>query len=327
MPPPDADRLESRLAWILGSPRTGSSWLLRLLIHPWNLASKEPSGLSRRPRWRGGEPPSVVPINEPYLAAHLTPLEAPPYEPGRVYETSEFLMNRFRVGDPSYFLSDEYADAWRPALRRMALERFAAQVGRAAAEHGLRDPLVLVKEPNGSHGAELLMSLFPRSKLVFLARDGRDVVDSLLDGFQHGGWLRRERPDISVDDAAERLRWVTRQSWLWVYRTQAVQNAYAAHPAELRATIRYEDLRHDTAAALAPLDRWLGLGRSEAEIAAAAEALSFERIPDEKKGSGTARRAATPGMWRENMSEAEQRAMNDIMAAKLRELGYEPEAG
>jgi hypothetical protein len=34
-------------------------------------------------------------------------------------------------------------------------------------------------------------------------------------------------------------------------------------------------------------------------------------------------RAATPGLWRENLTEDEQRTMHDIMGAKLGELGYD----
>ncbi len=33
------------------------------------------------------------------------------------------------------------------------------------------------------------MSMFPRSKMVFLVRDGRDVVDSQTAANQPGGWL------------------------------------------------------------------------------------------------------------------------------------------
>src|SRR5215212_9368239 len=41
----DAPTFESRLAWILGAPRTGSTWLLRLLIHPWILARGTDKGM------------------------------------------------------------------------------------------------------------------------------------------------------------------------------------------------------------------------------------------------------------------------------------------
>jgi hypothetical protein len=35
---------EARLAWILGSPRTGSTWLLPLLAFPLRLSVEDPSG-------------------------------------------------------------------------------------------------------------------------------------------------------------------------------------------------------------------------------------------------------------------------------------------
>jgi hypothetical protein len=34
-------------------------------------------------------------------------------------------------------------------------------------------------------------------------------------------------------------------------------------------------------------------------------------------------RAATPGLWRENMSPAEQEAVEQVLGDKLRELGYQ----
>ena len=50
---------------------------------------------------------------------------------------------------------------------------------------------MVIKEVNGSHGADLVMSLFPRSKMIFLVRDGRDVLDSLLDANKEGGWMTK----------------------------------------------------------------------------------------------------------------------------------------
>ena len=34
-------------------------------------------------------------------------------------------------------------------------------------------------------------------------------------------------------------------------------------------------------------------------------------------------RAATPGLWRENLTEEEQSTMHEIMGSKLTELGYD----
>jgi hypothetical protein len=103
----------------------------------------------------------------------------------------------------------------------------------------------------------------------------------------------------------------------------AVQRAYDAHPPSLRIRVRYEDLRADTLPGLRRLVDWLGLQRSDHELEAAVSALAFESYPSTAKGPGKALRAASPGLWRENMSEAEQRAMNEIMGKLLEALGYE----
>jgi len=265
--------------------------------------------------------PNVVPVYETYLLQHLAPLRPLPDHPAEQPATEEFVINGVRRAEPSYFFSDEYADSWRPELRRLVLARLHAQAERAATAHGLNDPLVLIKEPNGSHGAELLMSLVPRSRLLFLLRDGRDVIDSMLDARGGEGWVAT--PNMDLDNPAERLAFVRRQARMWLNYTNAVQSAYAAHPPELRMTVRYEDLRRDPMATLPALMEWLGLRRSESQIAEAIAANSFESIPGRLKGAGTPRRAATPGLWRESLAPAEQEAIAEIMGPKLIELGYE----
>ena len=102
-----------------------------------------------------------------------------------------------------------------------------------------------------------------------------------------------------------------------------MERAYEAHPPELRITIRYEDLRADTLATLRPLVDWLGVQRSDEELEAAVAALAFEAYPAKAKGPTKALRAATPGLWRENLSDEEQLAVNEIMGETLERLGYE----
>jgi hypothetical protein len=319
--PFDATRFESRLAWILGAPRTGSTWVLRMLIHPWILARGTASGMRAPLPRRRRRLPDVVPVDETYLMHHLAPLRPLAGEPVEQPPTDAFVVNGDRRADPGYFFSDEYETAWRPELRRLTLARLHAQSQRAAREHGLTDPLVLIKEPNGSHAAELLMSLLPRSRMIFLLRDGRDVIDSLLDARAAEGWIGPGNMDLS--EPGERLAYVRRQARLWLNSTDAVQSAYAAHPAELRRTVRYEDLLAHTLETLRPLAEWLGLGPDDATLGEAVATNAFESIPGRLKGPGTPRRAATPGLWRENLTAAEQEAMLAIIGPKLRELGYE----
>ena len=128
----------------------------------------------------------------------------------------------------------------------MVAARFDAQARDRARERGIGDPQVVVKEP-GSHAAELIMSLFPGAGLIFLLRDGRDVVDSWLDAYKAGSWALEEGAySVGGDDRMAFIRW---QSSVWAYRTEAVRRVYDARPADRRVLLRYEEVREDPAAA------------------------------------------------------------------------------
>lgn len=313
---------ESRLVWIFGSPRSGSTWLLDLLVHPLTVSggwSESDLGVARREAPEAGAP-QAIPINEPYVPQHLTP---PLFQDQAASgDLGLVTLNSFRHGQPNYFFSDQYADAWRPHLRRLVLARMAAQSERLAAAFSVRDPWVVIKEPNGSLGADFVMSLLPHARLIFLLRDGRDVVDSMLDAQAPGSWLARPWEEPAGDPGGQRLELVRRQSALWLARTKAVQDAYEAHAPDLRLLVRYEDARRDPAGVLAELDRWLGLRRSDGARASAVRSNDFDSYPAEAKGPGKPLRAARPGLWRENLSREEQLVMAEVMGAKLEELGY-----
>ncbi len=111
---------ESRLAWIFGSPRCGSTWLLALLCHPLEPTPSAPAGVLapgrrttlrrrlRRPWVRPGQ--AAVPINEPYLPQHLIPLVPVRFDPADLTSRATVTLNETRAGDPNYFFCDEYAE-------------------------------------------------------------------------------------------------------------------------------------------------------------------------------------------------------------------------
>jgi Sulfotransferase family len=324
----DRDALESRLIWIFGGPRTGSTWLLELLTHPmrrtpWfgigathfkrkGLQRLNPAG--RRPA------PSIVPIDEPYVAQHLQPLV--PYTPKDDSDKAHMTLNETREHDPSYIFSPRFADAWRPALRELILARFDAQARAFEAENGGSGLPVVVKEPNGSYGAELVMSLVPRSRMIFLLRDPRDVIDSFMDAMSEGGWLASTGYMRTLATPEDRLSFARTEARSWVERTQIVRSAYEAHPSERRYRLRYEDLRADTEATLGSLLDWMGDNRDERGIRAAVKATSFEAIPAKNRGRGKQRRTAAPGLWREHLSAEEVSAIEAVAGSLMEDLGY-----
>jgi hypothetical protein len=286
---------EDRLTWIFGSSRSGSTWLLRML------ASVE----------------GVVPIDDPHLGHHLgvwRPISL-------AWATAEHppdltTLDRVKHDKDSYFFSDRYRDAWEPALRRLIVERFDAQVADTATT---ADPLVVVKEP-GSHVADVLLSLFPRSRLAFLLRDGRDVVDSWLAAYRAGSWALDEGA-FPVTDAgrAALVRW---QSAVWTYRTALVRRVFDAHPEELRVMVRYEDLVADPEGELTRLCDHLPVRATADTCAAVAARHAFDAVPSAAKGETKEIRSATPGGWRENLTAEEHDIMHEVMGRQLADLGY-----
>ena len=180
---------------------------------------------------------------------------------------------------------------------------------------------MLIKEPNGSQSADIIRGALPRARFLFLLRDGRDVVDSDLAAHQPGAWVTKEFPGAEGISERERLGFVVQSARKWLWRTEVTQRAYDAHPGP-KLTIRYEDLLVDAPGQMRMLLDWLGLAMADGELRAALDRHAFESVPAERRGSLEFFRAASPGLWRENLNVEEQAAMEEVMGPKLRELGY-----
>jgi hypothetical protein len=288
-----------RLGWIFGSSRSGSTWLLRML-----------AGLER-----------VIPIDDPHLGHHLgvwrpIPLAwATAKNPPKLGTLADFKRRK-----RDYLFSDRYREQWMPQLRELISARFEAQAAEDIAEAGgIEDPIVVVKEP-GSHAADTIMELFPDSHLIFLLRDGRDVVDSWLDAYRDGSWATEEGA-YPLDDAGRPalIRW---QSSVWLHRTEVVQQTYARTDPERRVLVRYEELRAHPVTELARICETIGIEPAEGQLERIAAANEFSRVPHARKGTGREIRRAKPGGWAAHMSREEIIAMHEILAEKLDELGY-----
>ena len=318
LPFDDVD-LESRLVWIWGSPRSGSTWLLRQLCHPARLSARFPVGFAPPPAWRS--PLDAVPVDEFLVSRHIAPPSGEPVDVdgGLVPAT----LNNY-VGDfPGYAFARAFADVWGPELRRLVLVRLAATLERAAAE-GIRlsdAPLILIKEVNGSHASDVVMSLFPRSRMLFLVRDGRDVLDSRVHAHGEGGWLA-EVEGAQFRTPAERLAWVRSASREWVCNMDATRRAHDAHDPERRRVVGYEELLADPAGGLRSLFAWLGLARDSHRVEEIVADTAFSAIAAERRGESEPFRAATPGLWRRNLTADEQEVAEAVMGERLVELGY-----
>lgn len=285
-----------RLAWIFGSSRSGSTWLLQML----------------------SELDGVVPIDDPHLGHHLGVWRPIPLAWAISEEDPPELTTLLdlKAGESGYFFAERYRDSWWQPLHDLIAARFEAQ---ARDLDGLSArPTYVVKEP-GSHAAPLLAELFPESKVIFLLRDGRDVVDSWLDAYQTGSWaIRGGAFPVTPEGRIALIRWL---SAVWVFRSRAVQQAFENRAPSERALIRYERLRTTTEECLEELCDVLGLPAEGLGKVVARH--DFERLPLSARGPGCERRAASPGCWRENLSVEEQVAMHEVLGEALAEFGYE----
>ena len=289
---PSFSKLEKRLVWIMGSPRSGSTWLADLI----------------------SDDSHCVRIPEPLIGLHLgTRSTAIAQVPERQMISTPRVLDLRK--DEHYFFSPEWAHLWTPTLRQLILRRFSAYSASQTAVY-------LVHEPNGSDGADIIMRTLPRSRLIFLLRDGRDVVDSILDSYKPGSWL-----DIAFGvgrdlTATDRLAVIESESYRWLTRTRVIQSAFDSHRLDLRWFVRYEDLLSDTKTELAKILEWINLMPATG-FEDRVTTYSFNRIPKEEQGSGRFRRAASPGIWRHSWTPEEKQVCAQILDPILRAYGYE----
>ncbi|HEX8082737.1 MAG TPA: sulfotransferase [Solirubrobacteraceae bacterium] len=279
------------MTWIFGSSRSGSTWLLRMLREFDELVGLDETGIGHHlGLWR------------PIPLAWAT-CDDPP-------ELSTFA--NVKSGNPDYFFSEEHREGWEPLLRDFILDRLALQVdGRRR---------VVIKEPGGSQVADWVMSLLPQSRLVFLLRDGRDVVDSWLDAYQDGGWITEDGGfPVAPHGRVPFIKW---QATVWRYRTEATQRAYDAHTPDRRVLVRYEELLADPARELGRVLETIGLQVPAALVEEVVAKHEYAKVPAAERGPGRFVRAASPGGWCERLSAEEQEALIEILGPTCEKLGY-----
>ena len=273
------------LVWVFGTARTGSSWLSAIM-----------GEIGDCSRW-----------HEP-LVGHLF---------GNLY----YERAGHRSEDEHFILGDRHRELWLGAVRKFVLDSAAARFPEVAGNDGR---YLIIKEPQGSMGAPLLMEALPESRMILLVRDPRDVVASNLDAHKKGTWttdlmrkggrdkppsLAESRPDAFVKGQARR----------YVRDVGNAKKAYDAHR-RLNVLVRYEDLRADTLKTMKCIYSALEIPVEEAELARSVEKNSWENIPEEEKGEGKFHRKAKPGGWREDLTARQAEIVEGVAGSLLREL-------
>ncbi len=219
---------------------------------------------------------------------------------------------------PDFIMANATRKGWIRAIRNFVLEC----ANYAHPRLGAGDYLV-VKEPNGSMGAPLLMEALPESRMILLIRDPRDIVSSMLDGARQGGWMyeRKENDDWKRRAAPDRNpdTFVRNRSRKYLEHAGSAKRAYDAHGGP-KVLVRYEELRSDALGTMKRIYSTLGIEVGEEELARIVEKHSWENTPEDQKGEGKFYRKATPGGWRDDLTPKQAETVERITAPVLKEL-------
>jgi hypothetical protein len=272
------------LIWIFGAARTGSTWLSRML--------SESKG---HHVW-----------NEPLVGALF----------GNLY----YKRAKHRIDEQvkHYILGEAFRESWLDSIRTFVLKEASVRFPEAAGT----DNYLIIKEPNGSLGAPLLLEALPESRMILLVRDPRDVVASSMDARREGGWNNQSNREQKPMMGKGIDSFVSGRAKDYLQRIQHTKQAYDAHQGR-KVLVRYEELRADTLGTMRRIRSALELPMDENELSQAVAKHSWENIPDGEKGEGKFYRKATPGGWREDLTPKQARVIEEVTRPLLEEFyGY-----
>ena len=248
--------LEQNIVWLIGVFRSGTTWVGTQLLSykTWTLDESE-------------------------IGLHLGSM--------RGEFQNKFVRDLEHFGNsPNYFFARMYKNTWLPFLRKLILNRLYVQFQDLSKK-------LIIKEPSASMIADIISECMPKAKIIFLLRDGRDIIDSNMDAFQKNTW--RTKQGGQPKGLKNRLEFIERLSKGWVKRTEIMMNAFNAHPKEKRILVRYEDLRNNTLEELEKIYKFLEIEIDKKTLEKIVEKYSFENIPSGLKGKGKFARSASPG--------------------------------
>lgn len=262
---------------MFGHPRSGTTWLVQLLTDGLNLKL-----------W-----------NEPYL--------------GQILGFANLLKDNEpgRFDDPTFWMSHPQEENWRASLNTLFMDVIARQAGPAAGFAGLA-----IKEPNGTVVAPLIVKAMPQARFIFMLRDPRDVIASLIDARKPGSWMGER-----VQEEFNRTKVVNQSVKRFLRIAEGLKEVEALAPGRLYE-MRYERLRRDPLAEMSHLAHVLDLPGDTAVLRKAIERHDYERIPAERKGPGRFVRTARVGGWQEELEAGEVATIHRQLGTFLNEFGY-----
>jgi LPS sulfotransferase NodH len=200
-----------RFGVILGAPRSGTTWLQRILA---------------------AHPAVATPQETHLLDLYLAPLYSRWWKQrSRLERNLEDLSSGRVVADRIFGLPTIVEDSDIDAAARLLLDGMIRRCASAVDPSGDRVEMVIEKTPSNALHVDVLHRIAPECRYVHVIRDPRDVAASLIAASQEWGAMWAPR----TADAAARM---------W---NSHVEKARAARQfGDRYLEVRYEDLRADT---------------------------------------------------------------------------------
>ncbi len=182
---------------------------------------------------------------------------------------------------------------------------------------------LVIKEPDSSVGAPLIMEALPESRMIFLVRDPRDVAASALDAAREGSWMYEAMDKVAWKEKAladkKPNNFVRARANSYLQQVGSIKEAYDAHKGR-KVLVRYEDLRADALGTMKRIYSALEIAVEEEALARAVERHSWEGIPEKERGGGKFYRKGIPGGWREDLTPKQAKIVESITSPLLEEF-------
>jgi len=286
--------------------RAGTTWTMRLL-------SEHPQIVVHR--WHPYE------LRTARYWWHMFKVLSEPRDPHHSAQADRFQTNRDTIGHNPFYpepiavtpgLMEWMGRDYPERLCRFCEEQAEQTYELIAKGQGQTNPVYMAEKHRADTLPWLVWELYPKAKEIFLVRDFRDVVSSML-AFNVKQGFRAFGPEhIQTDeDFARYLRNTTiRQlSRSWPKRQDR------AH------LIRYEDLMQDTEIVLKGMLDYLELDSSPA-IMEGMIARASEENENSKRHRTSAGTGASLGRWKQSLAPSVQEVCNEVYADVLEQFGY-----
>lgn len=296
--------MKSRVVFIAGSARSGTTWMRRCLAsHPDVAALRETQVMHHA---TSPQPGNIEVVRRGTFWRKLRAARRAHASFPDVFQWSMATDGPLSIPTPAPVvrellqLQEEFwrYESWVDVAREMF-----------RCLDGLR-PVIVEKTPAHVYQVDTILQRFPESRFLLPIRDGRDILGSARDFFGD------RYPSITtVQSAANR----------WNLVCAAMGRAKARWPDRVML-IRYEDLLDHFEEMLARMLRFVGLQFDAAQLHHIAEQNTFAAY---RGGHGTAAgrggkffRRGTSGGYQEELSGAEIEAYEAIAGPNLEALGY-----